>query len=497
MPARGERWRADVAVVGSGAGGAPLAARLAAAGLEVLVLEAGPRLSSADFDGDEGEMTRRLMRVALASDSGMNVYAGACVGGSTVVNDALCWRPPPEILADWRNRFGLSGLTEGALAPFVEQVWQDVHASPTGRSHLNRNAHRLEVGAARLGWAGEAMPRNVVGCARLGLCNFGCPTNAKQSALVTYLPRAERAGARIADRVRAVRVRVEAGRVAGLECERLDPATGRSVEAIEVDAPRVVLAAGVLETPALLQRSGLGGPRAGRDLQFHSSVHVAARFREEIHGYYGPTMAYAITEWSDVLGRRGPGYMIENVAVHPITVASSLPGLGDAHAERMAALPFLARALVVLRDETRGVLRATGREATLEYTPVPRDLARLRDGMRAIARAFLASGATEVYLPWERTEPVRSEADLAALPDLGSADELTLLYAVHLFGGAGMGATADTSVCDERGAVWGVRGLHVCDAASLPGNTGVNPQITVMAHALRVAEGIAAAPEAA
>jgi len=492
--------RVDAIVVGSGAGGAPVAARLAEAGLEVLLLEAGPRLSSSDFTGDEGAMTARLYTLRLASGSGLNLYAGACVGGSTVINDALCFRTPPEILDAWRREGGLESFREESFAPFIDRAWADLAAAPTDRAHLNRNAHVLETGAARLGWAAHAMARNVRGCSNLGLCNFGCPTGAKQSTLVTYVPRAERAGARVVADTRVHHLWLEAGRVRGVEAHRLDPTTRSPREAVRVEAPLVVLAAGVLETPAILLRSGLGSAAVGRDLQFHTSLHVTGRFEEPINGYYGPTMAYAVTQFSDVNGSGGPGFMLENVAVHPIATASALPGFGEAYARAMAELPHLARALVVLRDRSRGVLGVDddGRPG-IRYVLEAYDRRRLRDGMLAIARAFLAAGALEVWLPLNGLPPLRSERDLDTLARLlFEPSAASLLYAVHLFGGAAMASSPLRGACDESGQVFGVRGLFVSDASTLPSNTGVNPQITIVANALRVAEGIVAAhPRAA
>src|SRR5690606_7569683 len=149
---------------------------------------------------------------------------------------------------------------EAAFAPWVERVWEAVHASPTERPNQSRNARLMARGATRLGWATESMPRNVRGCANLGLCNLGCPSGAKQSALLTWIPRAERAGARVLPRVRAARIEQGAGRVRAVEAVRIDPETGRPAARLRVEAPRVVLAAGVLETPALLLRSGIAVP---------------------------------------------------------------------------------------------------------------------------------------------------------------------------------------------------------------------------------------------
>jgi choline dehydrogenase-like flavoprotein len=476
---------ADAVVIGSGAGGAPVAAALAESGRGVVVLEAGPRLETDDFTGDEAEMTARLWRIGMAG-RGLTLYAGACVGGSTVINDALCFRPPPRLLEAWQDYYDLPGVGAEAMEPYVNRVWQDIHVEPTGQEHTSRNAARLALGAQRLGWMASATPRSVRNCANLGLCNFGCPTGAKQSTLVTYVPRAEKAGAIVLARTRAERIRVEAGAVRGVEAVQLDPATGAPGEAVTIDAPLVCVAAGVLATPPLLLRSGIPGV-TGEGVAFHSSTHVTARFPEPVNGYYGPTMGFAVTEFSTLLGPTGPGVMIENTATHPLSTAAAIPGFGAEHAARMAALPFLAKALVLVRDSARGHAAADG---SIRFEHHPDDIARLRVGMHEAARAYLAAGAQEVWLPLNGFPPVRRLSDLVPLGGFHlDAGAFTLLYAVHLFGGAAMGRRG---ACDQYGRCGGVRGLYVTDASSLPTNTGVNPQITIMANALRIASGIVA-----
>ena len=489
--------RADAVVVGTGAGGAPAAAVLAEAGLRVVMVEAGPLYRSGDFTGDEGEMTARLWKMQLAGDSGLAVYGGACVGGSTVINDAVCYRTPPEVLAEWREWHGLGGFTDAAFAPWVERAWQDLHAEPTDARHLSRNADALGRGARALGWSSAPTARSVRDCANLGLCNLGCPSNAKQSTLLTHVPRALAKDAQLLTDSRVDRVLVVDGQVQGIEGTTLDRDTRRPVGSFRVDASVVCVAAGVMETPALLLRSGLTGRgSAGRDVQLHTSVHVAARFPEAVHGYYGPTMGYSVDELSDVHGRRGPGVMIENTAVYPIATASALPSVGAEHAGVMAALPYLARALVVIHDRTRGrIALARSGAPLLGYTPLAEDVERLRAGMVGAARVYRAAGAAEVFWPVAGVPPIRSDADLERLAGMPlDPSRFTLLYAVHLFGGAAMAGAADAGFCDEHGQAWDVRGLYVVDAAALPTNTGVNPQITIVANALRIASGI---PEAA
>jgi choline dehydrogenase-like flavoprotein len=231
----------------------------------------------------------------------------------------------------------------------------------------------------------------------------------------------------------------------------------------------------------------------GRGLQLHSSAVVTARFAEPVHGYFGPTMAWAVTEFSDVNGHTGPGFMLENTAVHPLVTATALPGFGAEHARVMQALPFLARAIIVLRDATRGsvtVAAEAGARYAYELEPVDRE--RLRRALHELARAYLAADALEVFLPVHGLAPVRRESDLAQL-DAEPLDptRLAFLYAVHLFGGAAMAGTRALGACRPDGELWDVRGLYVADASALPGNTGVNPQVTVFANALRIASALA------
>ena len=302
------------------------------------------------------------------------------------------------------------------------------------------------------------MPRNVRGCANLGLCNIGCPSGAKQSALVTWMPRAERAGARVAGAgARRAHPRPRRARRAASTRRASTRRRGAPQGELVVEAPRVCLAGGVLGTPALLLRSGLGPRRRGRrGLQFHSSVHVTARFAEPVHGYYGPTMAYAVTEFSDVNGHAGPGFMIENVTVDPVTTAASLPGFGAAARARAWRRSPTSRArssCCATRRAARSTLDGDGARDASATEPLPADLARLRDGMAAIARAYLAAGAIEVFLPLHGSAPVRRESDLAALARAATSRRARALAALRrppLRRRRRWRAIAARGVCDPR-----------------------------------------------
>src|SRR5262249_28312201 len=294
---------------------------------------------------------------------------------------------------------------------------------------------RLALGAQRLGWTASATPRSVRHCVNLGLCNFGCPSGAKQSTLVTYVPRAERAGAGVPARPPAGRGPVGARALTGVAAVQLDPTTGEPGEQVTIDAPLVCMAAGVMATPALLLRSGVPGV-TGNGVAVHTSTHVVARFAEPVNGYYGPTMGFAVTEFATLLGPTGPGIMIENTATHPLATAAVIPGIGAEHAARMAQLPYLAKAVVLERDTSRG--RATA-DGTISFVHGADDIARLRLGRGGAAGPSRAAGGGGVWPPLPRFPPVQRPQDLVALERLPlDASSFTVLYAVHLFGGATM-----------------------------------------------------------
>ena len=220
---------------------------------------------------------------------------------------------------------------------------------------------------------------------------------------------------------------------------------------------------------------------------------ATARFAEPVHGYFGPTMSYAITEFSDVNGHAGPGFMLENTAVHPVVTATSLPGFGAEHERVMQALPYLARAVVVLRDQTQGrvAIDAEGR-ARYEHALGPPTWS------ACAARCASSRAPTSPPMRSRCCCPCtgsRRSGARAISPGSTRAPldptRFSFLYAVHLFGGASMGGSRASSACRPDGELWDVRGLYVTDASGLPGNTGVNPQVTISANALRIASALA------
>ena len=324
---------ADVAIVGTGAGGGVTAEILAAAGLDVVLIEEGALRSSSDFHMLEAEAYPQLYQESAARktlDKAITILQGRCVGGSTTVNWTSSFRTPAPTLAYWRDRFGLVDLSPAALAPWFERMEERL-AIREWTVPPNENNAALARGAARLGIATGAIRRNVSGCWNIGYCGMGCPTNAKQSMLVTTIPAALARGARLVCGARADRLALRGGRAAHLECSALDPRGVRPAgPRVRIRARHYVLAAGAIGTPALLLRSGAPDPHRtlGRRTFLHPTVVSAAVMPQRIDGYAGAPQ----TVYSDHFLERGPidgpiGFKLEAPPLHPVLFGDDAPGI--------------------------------------------------------------------------------------------------------------------------------------------------------------------------
>jgi choline dehydrogenase-like flavoprotein len=462
---------ADVCVIGAGAGGAVVAAELAEGGASIVVLEQGARHDADRFSGRPLEMMARLYR-----DGGQGVTLGSPpillplgrgVGGTTLVNSGTCFRTPSLVLERWRREFGLEALAdEDALVPCFARVEQALSISEVTPELAGRNAAVARRGAEALGWSHGFLRRNAKGCIGSGICAFGCPTSAKQHVGITYVPRAEAAGAQVIAGADVRHVLVERGRARGVEARLAGG--GR----LEVRAPRVIVAAGTIHTPLLLARSGLGraSGELGRNLALHPASGAFALMDEVVDMARGVPQSFYVDEFS------GEGIMFEGVAGPPSYVAMALPLSGRRHAAAMARYRNLAMFGLMVSDGSRGSVRAIGGRPVIRYDLLEQDVARFRTGLARMEELFRAAGAREVYLPLPR----------GVTPERARARDLKLM-AFHPLGTARADARPDHGVVDGDLRLHGVEGVHVADGSVVPSSLGVNPQLTIMALATRLA----------
>jgi choline dehydrogenase-like flavoprotein len=475
----GELERCDVAIIGSGAGGASAARVLAEAGLDVIVLEAGPYRDHRDFTPDAIETVTNLYRDAgltvLEGRPPIPVPVGRCVGGTTVINSGTCFPAPPGVLLRWRDEYGIPFATE--LDADYERLERDLRVQPVDPETAGRNAALCRAGAEAIGASNGPITRNAGDVICCSSCPNGCAIDAKTAMHVSELPPAVAAGARIRAEATVEEILIEHGRAVGVRAR----AAGGPYE---VRARAVIAAGGAYGTPELLLRQGLANSSGalGRHLRVQPACWVGARFDEPVRGWDGIMQSWYVDEWHD------RGLLLEATFTPLAFGAQWMPGAGVEYSERMAAFDRLGVIGPHCADTSEGRVTVKGGAMRLGYRLNDRDADVLRFGIARAAEIHFAAGATEVYpqiggLPTLR--PGEQDRVLSARPsDLR-------LEGFHPMGTARMGSDPSVSVVGPTGETHDVPGLYVADASLFPTSLGVNPMLTIMAFSRHIARGLA------
>lgn len=475
--------RCDVVVVGSGAGGASVARVLAERGIDVIVVEEGDYHDSGSFSPDPIDALASLYRdgglTFCEGRPGIPLPVGRCVGGTTVINSGTCLRPPADVLTRWREVYGIGWAPE--IDGELEAVERALHVAPVDPSSAGRNAELCRAGADALRASNGPIPRNAGRVTCCGTCPTGCAIDAKQAMHVSELPRAAASGARIRAGARVEGVLTERGHAVGVAA-RADGA-GR----YEVRSRAVVLAAGALGTPELLLRQGLanGSGHVGRHLRIHPACWVGALFDEPVRGWDGVMQSWYVDEW------RERGLFLEATFTPLPFGAHWLPGAGKAFKERLESFDRLAVIGVHLSERSEGRLRIRGGRTRIRYRLRAEDAAVIRYGIARAADVHFAAGASEVYPQLGRVPALRPGEQGPLVEHARVPPGQLRLEAFHPMGTARMGADPRASVVAPSGESHEVPGLYVADASLFPTALGVNPMITIMAFARRVASGLA------
>ena len=485
----------DVCIVGSGAGGGTAAGVLAAAGLDVAVLEAGGHYDDADFDGAQYTGFGRLYWQgggAATVDHSVGLLAGACLGGGTVINYTTSFRTPDDIRSEWAAA-GVPWFTSDEYTRSLDAVCARLQVNSM-HNRVSAREQVVERGLRALGWHVAAMPRNVVGCDQdkiCGYCGFGCSIGAKQSTTKTWLADAHAAGARILVGTRAERVLIKGSTAHGVE------AYTREGHAVTVRARAVILSAGAIQTPALLLRSGLRNIHIGRNLHLHPVTVVWGVMDEEIRPWEGTLQAIYSDQHRNLSGNFGVKY--ETTALHPCLYSAFLPWRDPMqHRELLAALPRLVGIGILLRDRDAGFVQLDAQgEPVVRYALSRFDREHMRAGLAGAAQILETAGARRIFssqTKWVAYEPGRAgnlqqfcrDADAC-----GWSAGRCVYYSFHLMGSARLGGSPKTSATNPDGETWEARNLYVMDGSSFPCSSGVNPMISIEAIAHRNASRLA------
>ncbi|MEO8738523.1 MAG: GMC family oxidoreductase [Casimicrobiaceae bacterium] len=496
---------ADVAIVGTGAGGGTAAEILADAGLNVVMIEEGPLQTSSDFHMREAEAYPQLYQESAARktrDKAINILQGRCVGGGTTVNWTSSFRTPPRTLDFWASAYGLSGFSATDLLPWFERMETRLSIAPWAVAP-NENNDVLRRGAQALGIPANAIRRNVKGCWNIGYCGVGCPTNAKQSMLVTTIPGALQRGATLLTRTRAWSLEQKDGMVRALECIGLDTSgTEPTARRITVRAKTFISAAGAIGTPALLLRSKVPDPHgiAGKRTFLHPSLVSAALMPERVDGFAGAPQTIYSDHFLDTVPLEGPlGYKLEAPPLHPLLVATTLPSFGAEHAHWMHELPYMQVVIALLRDgfnpSSGGGSVALQGDGTpvLDYPFNDYFWDGARRALLSMAEIQFAAGATTVmpvhssgvsYSTWRA-----AQAGIAALP---LAPLAATVVSAHVMGGCPLGPDAKRASVDETGRHYQLENLYVFDGSLFPTSVGANPQLSIYGITAKLASALAA-----
>jgi choline dehydrogenase-like flavoprotein len=485
---QGDGEQCDVVIVGSGAGGASAAAVLAEAGLEVVMLEAGGHFTRDTYPRQPLEAVTALYREAgLTVAEGrppIPVPVARAIGGTTVINSGTCFRAPEPVLRGWAEEFGISWATD--LEGEFSEAEEFLRVTPLDPERMGRNGQLAMEGARALGASGGPISRNAGNCVQCSSCPFGCTIDAKRGMHVSYLPRAVAAGARVRQLVEVGRILVEDGGAVGVEC-LASPAGERNGRRrrYTVRARAVIAAGGALGTPELLLRSGLGGDEVGRNLHLHPACWIGARYPEEVRGWEGVMQSYYVDEWE-------PQGILLEATFTPLPFGGAwLLGTGRKHQEAMLRFRNIGSIGVHLSDRSAGRIGLSG-DGSLRasYRLTDDDARRLAFGIARAAEIHFAAGATEVYPNIGRVGVLTFDR-LADFEATAIKPTELRLEAFHPMGTARITTDAVTRVCSPDGAVNGIENLYVADASLFPTSVGVNPMMTVIAFAKRVAAGLA------
>jgi choline dehydrogenase-like flavoprotein len=472
-------------IVGSGAGGATVAAELAEAGVDVIVLEEGGYHPTESFTAGTGRALRTLYRDGgggMAIGHPSVLYAeGRCVGGSTVVNGGMSWRTPARVLRRWAEQEGLRAISEQDLDPYFATIESRLSVGLQDPETIGRDSLLFKGGAEARGWTVVPNRRNQLHCAGTNSCTSGCPTGAKQSMLVTSVPRALALGARLLADCRVDRITRSGPTVTGVTGHFVRPG-GRRGPSLTLRARVVIVAGGALQTPALLMRSGLrsASGQLGRNLSVHPNAVVTAFFDQDVTGWQGVHQAFQVREFLD------EGLLLTATNLTPPMLAGILPGYGRELGEQMADYNHIVTAGPLVSDTGTGRIRnVPGLGPLVFYQLTERDAALVQRGVELTAEALFTAGARRVLLPFDGAPEVRDPDELRRLLARPVPKRSLQLFSIHLMGTARMSEDPRRGVVGSFGEFHGTPGLFVTDASVFPGPIGINPMETVIALAMR------------
>jgi choline dehydrogenase-like flavoprotein len=485
-------------VIGSGAGGGVAAHQLAAAGVDTIVLEEGGYFQAKDFNQREEDMMPALYRAGgrqTTTDGMIYVWQGSAFGGSTLINTADATPIEPEVLHHWQQHFGLAHLTEESLAASYQRVYQDLNVHRLEDNILNRNNNVLVETAKRLGYKAGVFDSNRKGCVGSGYCFSGCAYNAKQGTNLTYLPRASERGAQIYTDMRVDRIeRLSSGKYR-IHASVIERGSRAYRLPVEIDAVRIVLAAGTVHTPAILKRSGFdkGLPQLGRNISLQPQLGMSAHFdaSDPMISWRGAPQSCYVSEFDDNRASHGlGGFRMEGIGGLPGIFAGFGNTIGKEHKRLMRDYPHTQFSALLVPDQPTGTMDwewgPDGKvKPKIEYTPTAEWVQRFRNGLKTATEFMFQAGAKRVSFNSTAYPAITHPDQLAKIDQFPVAPGMVALTSAHVQGSCRIGLNADVGVVDQNLKLHNLDNIYVVDGSVMPTTASTHTMIPIMVMADR------------
>ncbi len=484
----------DVCVIGSGAGGGCVASELAEAGMKVVVLEEGPYIKSEEFNTDTMSSVKKLYRdggnsVAIGN-SRIVISEGRCVGGSTVINSGMCYRTPSKVLKKWHWEYGIENILPEDMETYFDKVEKRINVSHEQDWVVGKDSMLFKKGAENLKYKVVPNRRNQIVCCGCNNCVLGCPSGAKQSTLVSYIPLAVKHGAELYSDCKAISVGKSNGKinyVEGVFMHDFRPSPYK----IRVNCDTVVLTGGATQSPLFLLKNRIANSsgQVGKNLYLHPSFKLGGLFKDEIYGWKGSPQSYQVHEFLD------EGILLSINFVPPELISLSLPYVGEELFNEMKNLNRMMILGALVEDSHPGQVKLSlGKVPVISYNITKEDMKKFVYSAALLAEITFEAGADKVYLPFGEKTSLNSKKEIKSLFNTNFKPQNLEMLTFHLMGSCRMGNDPQSSVVDNYGRSHDIPNLFIADASVFPSPIGINPMVTIQALATRTAEHIIKKP---
>jgi choline dehydrogenase-like flavoprotein len=481
---------ADAVVVGSGAGGAPMAYHLAYAGMKVILLEEGNHHQPAAFNRDIWKAAEQMYRDKAAfftiGAPPIPLPLGRTLGGTTVINSGTCFRLPEKVFNKWKREYGLSGFEYQELLPVFDYLEQYLNVTDTPFELMGAHNKLFYEGAKKIGLSPKPIKRNQRNCRGAGLCVFGCPNQAKLSMEQSFIPDASAQGALIITNARVEKILTQHKAATGVEGNFLN-AERKPLGTFSIHAPVVILCCGAIFTPYLLLKNKLANSsgQVGKNLRIHPAAKVIAFFDEDIKSWQGVPQALYVDDYAQ------EGIMFEGFFLPPSFLSIALPASGHLLKAYMAQYNKMAGFGIMVTDTSHGRIRLGPADTPLVfYNLNEEDTRKFVKGIEIACRIFFEAGAKKILTPIHGMPPFINIEQLKMLYARKIKPTDLELSAFHPLGTCRMGDNPKLSVVNASQETHDIKGLFIADASVFPSGLGVNPQISIMSFSIRTAQYI-------